>query len=36
MNHHYNLIYDIYLTTVELDDSEDNRVVAKHVIEVGQ
>ena len=36
MNHHYNLIYHIYLTTVELEDFEDNSTASKNLIEVGQ
>ena len=34
MIHHYNLIYHIYLTTVELENSEGNSIVLKNGIEV--
>ena len=33
MIHHYNLIYHIYLTTVELENSDDNSIALENRIE---
>jgi len=33
MIHHYNLIYHIYLTTVELENSDGNRIALENRIE---